>query len=193
MKYGYKRVSARGQQINGNSLTAQEEALKAAGAEKIYSDTMTGTKMSRPNLDKLLSVIKPQDTFIVTKLDRVARTAAQGILFIQALLEKDVIVHVLNMGIIDNSPMSRAIRTMMLAFAELERDLIVERTTEGKAIAKLKPDYKDGRPYLEVPEFGEYYDKVCGGEISVSDAVKKLGISRSKWYRLCEKEKGEVA
>lgn len=101
MIYGYRRVSTKSQAKDGNSLEAQEAALKAAGAQKIYSDAFTGTKSHRPELDKLLEVIQPGDTLIVTKLDRIARSASQGTGLIEALLKKDIIVHILNIGIMD--------------------------------------------------------------------------------------------
>lgn len=146
MKYGYARVSTKGQAKDGNSLEAQEIALREAGAEKIYFDAFTGTKSNRPELDKLIKVMQPNDTLIVTKLDRIARSATQGIELIQSLLDKGITVHVLNMGLMDNTPTGKLIRNVMLAFAEFERDMIVERTQEGKAIARQNPDFKEGRP-----------------------------------------------
>lgn len=146
MKYGYARVSTKGQAKDGNSLEAQEKALAASGAEKIYSDAFTGTKSHRPELDKLLTELLPGDTLIVTKLDRIARSATQGTELIQQLLDKGIKVHILNMGLLDDTPTGKLIRTILLAFAEFERDMIVERTQEGKAIAKQREDFTEGRP-----------------------------------------------
>ena len=146
MKYGYARVSTKGQAKDGNSLEVQENALREAGAGEIYLDAFTGTKSHRPELDKLIQAMQPSDTLIVTKLDRVARSATQGIELIQSLLNKGISVHVLNMGLMDNTPTGKLIRSVMLAFAEFERDMIVERTQEGKAIARMKPGFKEGRP-----------------------------------------------
>ena len=146
MVYGYSRVSTQMQAKDGNSLEAQERLLRENGAEEIYSDAFTGTKAHRPELDKLLAVLKPGDKLVITKLDRIARSASQEIELIQSLLDKGIVVHVLNMGLLDNTPTGKLIRTIVLAFAEFERDMIVERTQEGKAIAKKNPDYKEGRP-----------------------------------------------
>ncbi len=146
MIYGYARVSTKGQAKDGNSLEAQENALRSAGAIEIYSDAFTGTKSHRPELDKLMAVMRSGDTLVVTKLDRIARSATQGIELIQSLLDKGVVVHVLNMGLMDNTPTGKLIRNIMLAFAEFERDMIVERTQEGKAIAKQNKDFREGRP-----------------------------------------------
>ena len=146
MIYGYARVSTKGQAKDGNSLEAQEKLLKENGAEIIYTDAFTGTKAHRPELDKLLKELKAGDKLIVTKLDRIARSATQGIELVQSLLEQGILVHVLNMGLMDNTPTGKLIRSVLLAFAEFERDMIVERTQEGKAIAKQKSGFKEGRP-----------------------------------------------
>lgn len=144
--FGYARVSTRGQAKDGNSLEAQEQALRTAGAQKVYSDTFTGTKNNRPQLDKLINEISGGDKLIITKLDRIARSVSQGTELIEALLKKGITVHVLNMGIIDDSSTGRLIRNILLSFSEFERDMIVERTQEGKAIAKRATDYREGRP-----------------------------------------------
>ena len=78
MIYGYARVSTKGQAKDGNSLESQQAALKTAGAEKIYVDSFTGTKMNRPQFSELVDVLKPGDTLIVTKLDRFARSISQA-------------------------------------------------------------------------------------------------------------------
>ena len=135
MIYGYARVSSAGQAIDGNSLEAQSELLKANGAQKIFSDVYTGTKLHRPELDKLMAEIQPGDTLIVAKLDRIARSAKNGLELIDQFIDRGVSVNILNMGVMNNSPTGKVIRTVMLAFAEFERDMIVERTREGKKAA----------------------------------------------------------
>ena len=148
MIYGYARVSTQTQAKDGNSLEVQERLLRKNGAEKIYADAFTGTKTHRPELNQLLDELQAGDTLVITKLDRIARSASQGIELIQSLLDREITVHVLNMGLLDNTPTGKLIRTIMLAFAEFELDMIVERTQEGKAIARKQPDYREGRPRL---------------------------------------------
>ncbi len=104
MVYGYARVSTQMQAKDGNSLEAQEKLLKENGAEEIYSDAFTGTKAHRPELDKLLARLQAGDKLVTTKLDRIARSASQGIDLIQSLLDRGITVHVLNMGLLDNTP-----------------------------------------------------------------------------------------
>ena len=124
MIFGYARVSTNSQARDGNSLEAQINSLKEAGAEKIFSDVFSGSKNHRPELDKLLKIIKSGDTLIITKLDRIARSVMNGIQLIESLNDKGVIINVLNMGTIDNSPTGKLIRNIMLSFAEFERDII---------------------------------------------------------------------
>lgn len=184
MIYGYARVSTAGQAKDGNSLEAQEKALKENGAVKIYMDAYTGTKKHRPELDRLMRVLKSGDTLVVTKLDRIARSTVHGTQIVGELLDRDIRINVLNMGVMDNTPNGKLIRTIFFAFAEFERDMIIERTQEGKEVARQKPGYKEGRKVLVVPEFDEYYNWVKSGKMKVKDAVEELGISRASWYNL---------
>ena len=182
---GYARVSTTGQAREGNSLEDQERTLKDKGCEVIYSDSFTGTKMDRPQFTELMKVLQAGDRLVVTKLDRFARTAAGGIEYIRQLLERGVAVHILNMGLIDNTPTGKLMVTMLFAFAEFERDMIVDRTMAGKATAKaIKPDFKDGRREIDIDEkvFSELREKNKKGELSVSECCKRLGISRGTWY-----------
>src|SRR5699024_62245 len=97
-------------------------------------------------LKKLLEQLKEGDTLTVTKLDRLARNTREGIEIIENLFEKGVKVHVLNVGLLENTTMGRFFLQTMLAVAEMERNIIIERTQEGKAIARQDPIYTEGRP-----------------------------------------------
>ena len=90
--------------------------------------------------------LKTGDTLIVTKLDRFARSMTQGSELVTDLIEKGIKVNILNIGMMDNTPSSKLIRNIFFSFSEFERDMIVERTQEGKTIAKQNPDFKEGRP-----------------------------------------------
>ena len=146
MVYGYARVSTMGQARDGNSLEAQENALRQAGAERIFRDVYSGKPERRPQLDRLLKVIENGDKLIITRLDRIARSLIQGVQLLETLNKRGVIVEVLNMGVIDDTATGKLIRNIMLSFSEFEHDMIVQRTQEGKAIARQNADFKDGRP-----------------------------------------------
>lgn len=184
MVYGYCRVSTRGQARDGNGLEVQRAAVIAAGAEKVFSDTFTGTKANRPELNNLLDEINKGDKLIVAKLDRVARSASQGAELIQTLLDKGVTVHILNMGILDNTPTGKLIRMIFLAFAEFERDMIVERTQEGKALARQNPNFVDGRPKKfkkqQVSLALELLDKHSYKEVEQMTGISKSTLVRAK-------------
>lgn len=188
-KKGYGRVSTKGQQRDGNSLEDQRSKLEDAGCDEIVLEAYTGTKMDRPKFTRLLAELEPGDTLVVTKLDRFARTASEGSALVKELLERGVAVHILNMGLIENTPTGRLILNVLLSFAEFERDMIVERTSEGKALARAtNPDYKEGRKALEIPEDFEWYKLAVGtGEITVTKACEELGVSRSTWYKWSRK------
>ena len=189
MIYGYARVSTKGQAKDGNSLSDQQEKLKAAGATKIYVDSFTGTKLDRPEFDKLKQAIGNGDTLVVTKLDRIARSANQGSELVQEMLSRGVKVNVLNMGMMDNTPTGKLIMNVMFAFAEFERDMIVQRTQEGKEIAKQKAGYREGRPRVNVERsvFQKFRKMQKGGDLTVLQCCDKLGISKTSWYNLCER------
>ena len=146
MVYGYVRVSTKGQAKDGNSIEAQTAELESRGAQKIFTDSFTGTKTDRPEFNKLLANLKEGDTLIVTKLDRFARSVSQASGLITELIDKGVTVNVLNLGVLSNDSVSTLMRNVLLSFAQFERDMIVQRTQEGKAIARQKEGYKEGRP-----------------------------------------------
>ncbi|MCB2296142.1 recombinase family protein, partial [Clostridium algoriphilum] len=132
----------------GNSLEQQENALRENGALEIYKDSFTGTKIDRPGFDKLLVKLEENDTLVVTKLDRIARSMSQGSELVNKLINRGIKVNILNIGVMDDTPSSKLIRNIFFSFAEFEKDMIIERTQEGKSIAKTKEGYREGRPKL---------------------------------------------
>ncbi|MFP9126789.1 recombinase family protein [Niallia sp. BSM11] len=141
MRYGYARVSTIAQ-----DLEVQIKALQAAECQVIYQEKFTGTKTDRPEFNKLLEALKKDDTLVITKLDRFARSAVEGIQTVKALFTRGVKVHILNIGLVEDTATGRLIFNILSSFAEFERDMIVERTQEGKALAKQRDDFREGRP-----------------------------------------------
>lgn len=181
MKYGYIRVSTKGQAKDGNSLESQEKQLRDAGAEKIYKDVFTGKKMDRPQLNKLIKKVDDGDTIIITKLDRFARSIGQASEMITQLIDRGIRVEVLNVGVLDNSSVSILFRNMLLSFAQFERDMIVERTQEGKAIAKQKPGFREGRPRIDKARMNHAMDLLQTE--SYNQVASETGISKSTLIR----------
>lgn len=146
MIYGYCRVSSK-KQLDGNGLEVQEQEIKGRYPEaQIFCEQFTGKTTERPIFKKLISELKEGDLLVVSKLDRFCRTTVEGLATINELQNKKVNVHILNMGMIEDTPMGNLIITNLLAFAEFERALIIERTQAGKEVAKQDPNFKDGRP-----------------------------------------------
>ena len=141
MKFGYARVSSAGQ-----SLTTQITQLNTENCDKIYSEKFTGTTVHRPQFELLLDTVQTGDTIVVTKLDRFARNTKEALEIIQDLFEAKIKNHILNMGIIEDTPSGRLIFSLFSAFAQFERDMIITRTQEGKINARLNnPNYSEGR------------------------------------------------
>lgn len=189
MRWGYGRVSSKGQKLYGMSLEDQLEKLLAQGVdqEHILMDAYTGTKMDRPEFTRLLSLLNPGDELVVCKLDRFARTAPEGAMLVRDLVGRGIKVNILNMGVADNTPIGKVMVTVMLAFAEYERDMIVERTTMGKAMKREHdPEWREGRKTVEVDpvKFEKISQKQKDGEMTVAECCRELGISRSTWYNL---------
>ena len=182
MIYGYARVSTKTQAKDGNSLEVQEDILRGAGASEIYKDAFTGTVIERPQFDKLMAKIEDGDTLMVTKLDRIARSASEGSKMVQEMIDKGICVHVLNMGKMDNTPTGKLICQIMFAFAEFERDMIIERTQEGRAIARKHPNYHEGRPRKYTKKQLEHALELLENH-SYSQVTELTGISKATLAR----------
>jgi DNA invertase Pin-like site-specific DNA recombinase len=190
--YGYCRVSSKGQ-LDNNSLEQQEqEVLNRYTNANIYKEQYTGITTDRPLFNKVINMLTTGDTLVVTKLDRLARNTVEGIEIVQKLFNTGVSVHVLNVGLLENTTMGKFFLTTLLAVAEMERNTIIERTQTGKAIAKTKEGFKEGRPK-------SYTDKqldnalsmlsINGGTYSYNEVAEITTISKSTLIREVRKRK----
>ena len=188
--YGYCRVSSKGQ-LDGNSLEQQsKEILSKYPHAIIVQEQYTGAKVDRPYFKELLNELESNDLLVVTKLDRFARSTQQGLDTINELLKRDVSVHILNLGMMDNTPASELTRTIFLAFAQFERAMIVERTQEGKAIARQRDDFREGRPKVYGKAQINHALELL--ETKTYKQVEELtGISKSTLIRAKRKQKAE--
>ena len=183
MIYGYARVSTVTQGRDGNSLEDQVAALEQYGCNEIVKETFSGKTMDRPCFQELLNRLQAGDTLVVCKLDRFARTAIEGVQTVRVLFERGVKVHILNMGLIENTLTGNLILTVMLAFAEYERGMIVERTQTGKIVARQNPNFRDGRPKKYTPaQIGHALELLSAGK-AYRDVESLTGISKSTLIR----------
>ena len=190
---GYARVSTRNQ-LDGNSLEQQLGLITNRYPTAIVYEESKSSMKERKVFKKVIEALNEGDTLVVTTLDRFCRTVKEGLEIIDLLMDKGVRIHILNMGLIEDTPMGRLIVTNLLAFAEFERSMIVERTQTGKAIAKTKEGWKEGRPKLYT---NEQLDNalsmltVNGGNRSYKEVERLLGISKSTLIRENSKRKFE--
>ena len=184
MIYGYARVSTK-RQLDGNGLEAQRQQLAEAGCGEVVVEQFTGSTMHRPKWDRLFKRLQPGDTLVACKLDRIARTTEEGLSSVRELMERGVSVRILNMGTIDDTPMGRLVLTVMLAFAEFERDLIVERMAEGKRVAMQQPGYQNGRPEKDYDQerFLEAVRLSDEGKVLQQEAADMCGMPLRTYQR----------
>jgi DNA invertase Pin-like site-specific DNA recombinase len=180
MKFGYARVSTKDQ-----NLDLQIDALIENGCEKIYKEKVSGIKTCRPELDRLLDQVRPGDTIMIWKLDRLGRSLKDLVHLISALLEKDVGIKSLHDPIDTTNSQGRFIFNIFASLAEFERDLIVERTQAGLKAARARGK-KGGRPsgLTEEAKKKAIAAKALYNQkgLSVNEIAKNLNISKCTLY-----------
>ena len=187
MIYGYARVSTKWQGRNGNSLEEQVDRLREEGCQEIITEEYTGKTVNRPEFDGLVHRLCPGDKLVVTKLDRLARNVAEGSRIIQMLLDRGVKVHVMNIGLLENTTIGHFIINTLLAVAELERSMIIERTAAGKAVAKTKAGYHEGRPATSKAK-KDLVIRLKNESTPIKDIVEITGLSRRTVYRILSQQ-----
>lgn len=181
MIYGYIRVSTK-RQIDGNSIENQQrKILKRYPEAKIIIESASGAK-ERILFNELLENIRGKDLLAVTTLDRFCRTTKEGLEHIDYIRKKGATIHIMNMGIIEDTPIGQLIVSCLLAFSEFERSLIIERTQQGKLIARKNKDYREGRP----PQYSKKQKEHALNLLSYhtyKEVEEMTGISKSTLIR----------
>lgn len=180
-RLGYVRVST-GKQDE----TLQHDALDGAKVLKRnrYVDHgVSGTKTSRPGLDALLADAQPGDTIVVYRLDRLGRSTLHIAQLLADLTERGIYIESIADGLNSSTPMGRAMLQMASIFAEMERNIIAERTTAGLAAAKAQ-GRTGGRPKATDSKQARQAQKLRDGGESVPDIARALGVSVATVYRI---------
>ena len=177
MIIGYARVSTVEQ-----SLDRQIDQLTDAGCKRIYQEKASGASKERPELDRMLDALREGDVVVVTELSRLGRTVKGLIELVEKLHKLGVDLKSLKEQWLDTtSPMGKMVFTMMAGFAEMERDLIRERTAEGLKAARAR-GRKGGRPSIDQEQLSlalrMYDSKSC----TVAEITKATGISKATLY-----------
>ena len=176
---GYARVST-----NGQDLALQTKELKAAGCKNIFTDKVSGAKSERPGLDDCLKALRPGDTLVVWRLDRLGRSIRHLIDLLQALAEREVGFRSLQETSDTTSPGGRLVFHVFAALAEFERDLIRERTNAGLAAARAR-GRTGGRPLSLSPDQSRAARRMYEQkDMTVAQIGTVLGVSRTTIYRV---------
>lgn len=162
-------------------MDLQRDALTAAGCQKLFTDTGSGTKAARPGLDEALSYAREGDVLVVWRLDRLGRSLSELIRIVGELEAAGVSFESITERIETSSAAGRLVFHVFAALAEFERQLIVERTHAGLAAAKAR-GRKGGRPAL-APEKIAAMHSMIAGKRPVSEICKVLRIGRSTFYK----------
>lgn len=177
MKIGYIRVSTVEQNI-----ARQEVLMKELGVEKIFIDKVSGKNTDRKELQKLLQFARKGDSVIVESISRFARNTKDLLNLVEMLTEKEVEFVSKKENIDTTTPTGKFMLTVFGAVAELEREYILQRQSEGIAVAKAQGKYK-GRKKVYNDKFNEIYKKWQNNEITANFAIKQLGWSKTTFYR----------
>lgn len=178
MLIGYARVST-----NEQNLDLQLDALDKAGAEKVFTDTASGSKTARPGLDEALSHLRSGDTLVVWRLDRLGRSLRHLIDTVQALSERGIGFRSLQESIDTTTPGGKLVFHVFGALAEFERDLIRERTNAGLSAARARGK-QGGRPKkLTDKKLQQAKALIKDPAVSIADICKTIGVSRTTLYR----------
>ena len=187
MKVAYIRVST----IEQNTAR-QEEAMEEIGIEKTFIEKASAKDTNRPQLLSMIDFIREGDVVYVESFSRLARSTEDLLNIVKSIQEKGATIISLKENFDLSTPTGKLMLTMMGAISTFEREVMLERQREGIAIAKAEGKYKGRRKIEITPEFVEAYKKYMNRELTVTDAIKELGIkSRTTWYKLVEEYKAQ--
>ena len=182
MIYGYARVSTQYQELN-----RQLDLLAQQNCNEILTEKVTGTKASRPELDRLKDKLRPGDTIVVESFSRLGRSTKDLINLVTYFEEHEVKLISLKENFDMTTPQGRLMMTVFQAFSQFERDLIVERTKEGLHSARVR-GRKGGRPKVNSRDAKRAIKLYKGGQHSVREVTEMTGISKATLYRYLKEE-----
>ena len=174
---GYARVSTADQDLAG-----QKDRLEKAGAIRIFTDVMSGSKFGRPGLEELIDQARPGDRLCVTRLDRLGRSLKDLLEIADDLKKKEIHLVSLEERIDTESAAGELVFHVFGAIAQFERRLIIERTLDGIDAARKRGRYP-GRPRLKKKTVSAVKKLIDAG-MSPGEAAEHLGIGRTSAYRI---------
>ena len=182
-KIGYARVSTRDQ-----NLDSQIDMLKTVGCDRIFSEKVSGRKFKRTELDNCLDYLRDDDTLVITKLDRLGRTTKQLIELSQHLEDNGIDLEIIDMNINTKDAMGKMFFTMMSGFAELEANLLSERTKKGLESARSRGRV-GGRPRITQEKVNMIVSLYHSKTYTINEIMKMTGVSKGTIYNVINQEK----
>ncbi|WP_174864237.1 recombinase family protein [Comamonas jiangduensis] len=177
MLVGYARVSTEDQKLD-----LQLDALKSAGCVKLFSDHVSGASKLKVGLEEALAYLRPGDTLVVWKLDRLGRTVKGLIELVDELHSRNVQFRSLTDSIDTSTSAGKFFFHVMAAMAEMERDLVRERTSAGLAAARARGRMGGRKPKMDSPRLKSAQHLISSG-MTPKEVADSLGVSRATLYR----------
>lgn len=181
-RIGYGRISTSDQKT-----ASQEDALKAAKVDNLFIDTFTGTKASRPQLDKMKEQLRSGDTLVITRLDRLGRSTKDLLNLVSELEDLGVNLEVIEQRINTSTPDGKLFFTMIAAFAEFEREIMRARTMDGLAAARARGKVGGRKPKMTPAKINTALSMYEKG-LAITEISDAIGVSRPTIYRMLEKQ-----
>lgn len=185
-RFGYGRVSTLDQ-----NLDAQKDALLRAGVDKVFLEKITGTKASRPQLDLVMQILRSGDTLVITRMDRLGRSAKDLLTIVSELGDRGVNLEIIEQHIDTKTAEGKLFFTMVAAFAEFEHSMMVSRTKDGLAAARARGRLGGRKAKLTALQIKEIQRLYQARELSVQEIASMFNVSRPTVYRVLDELPGE--
>lgn len=183
-RVSYVRVSSEGQNIS--------RQLDGIQVDRTFTEKVSGKDTNRPQLEAMLAYVREGDEILVHSMDRLARNLMDLRSLVQTITKKGVRLSFMKEGMTftgEDSPISTLMLSMMGAFAEFERSLILERQREGIALAKREGKYKGRKPSLNVSQAAQLRERAAAGE-QKAKLAREFSISRETLYAYLRESEG---
>lgn len=187
LQIGYARVSTDDQRLD-----LQRDALEQAGCSRIFEDRASGARSDRPGLTQALSHLRPGDTLVVWKLDRLGRTTHQLVGLLEQFEREGVKLQSLQDGIDPSTTMGKAMLQIGAVFAEMERNLIRERTKAGLSAARARGRLGGRKPTVTPAHLDTARRLMADEDLSMAEIASRVGVGRTTLYRALDRAAGRT-
>lgn len=183
--FGYARVSKQAQDLN-----VQIDALESYGVDEIFEENISGKLTDTPKLKELLGKLRPGDTLVIWRLDRLGRTTLQFIDLASKFHDQGVGFVSLTENIDTTTPIGKMVFSVLCAFNKMENDIRAERVQSGIKVARARGRV-GGRPPIDQKTISTALKMYYSNEFSIKEIIEQTGMSKSTLYRYVNKRNNE--